>query len=151
MLVIYADDFKLAAHEKDIKMLWKGLRAKIKMDEPTPPDRFLGCYHEEFTATRKDVEDLLQNHPSLHTRESDTPLPLDMSNPKKPVRGFMYNMQKYCNSAVGKCCALADVKRESLKNVSTPFIDESQDPQGCPIAARKVKSKANCPNARHQY
>ena len=98
MLVIYVDDFKMAAHKKDIAGLWKDLRSKIRMDEPTGPDRFLGCYHEEFNATRKDVEELLQNHPSLHTREKDNPEPVDMSNPKAPVRGFMYGMEKYLSN-----------------------------------------------------
>ena len=68
MLVIYVDDFKLAAPLKHEERLWKELQTVIKLDDPTPPDRFLGCYTRPFTCTVDKVADVLSMKPSLMPR-----------------------------------------------------------------------------------
>ena len=48
LLVVYVDDFKLAAKRTCMAKLWKQLRMRINLDDPTPPERFLGCYTHRF-------------------------------------------------------------------------------------------------------
>ena len=50
---------------------------------------------------------------------------------KKKVRGFRHNMEKYLEGAVKKYCAIADLQQPKLRKVNTPFVDESQETQGC--------------------
>ena len=42
LLVIYVDDFKLAAREEDHAEIWAAIRSVIDMDEETLDGRFLG-------------------------------------------------------------------------------------------------------------
>ena len=50
-------------------MLWKQLRQRIKLDDPTPPERFLGCYTRRFECAVETLQPLLQNKPELLTRK----------------------------------------------------------------------------------
>ena len=63
LLVIYVDDFKIAAKQGDQEELWAALRKDIAMDPPAVDGRFLGCQHETFVAKVDDVKDLLVGHP----------------------------------------------------------------------------------------
>ena len=65
LLVVYVDDFKMSAPKKFSDQLWKDMRAKIVLDDPQPPDRFLGCYLEEFECEVSLLAPILQNHPCL--------------------------------------------------------------------------------------
>ena len=49
-LVVYVDDFKLAGPVSNLAKGWKLIRRDIKMDDPTPLDKYLGCEHREFRA-----------------------------------------------------------------------------------------------------
>jgi len=142
LLVIYVDDFKMASKVADTAKLWAELQKRIKLDPPTDPDRFLGCYLEEFTAASEDVKFILKNHPSLHPRGQDKPNDLELKEPSRLVRRFKYNMQKYLESAVEKYCAVGDLERNKLKKVATPFVDEAQEPQGCVEQASSGKPEA---------
>ena len=44
-LIVYVDDFKLAGPKANLAAGWKLIRERIKMDEPTKADKFLGCQH----------------------------------------------------------------------------------------------------------
>ena len=68
LLVVYVDDFKLAAKCKNIAWLWKQLRAKILLDDPTPPERFLGCYTHRFECGVQEMLPILVNQPELVVR-----------------------------------------------------------------------------------
>ena len=68
MLVIYVDDFKLAANEQHMSSIWKLIRARIDMGDPTPVDRFTGCLHRPFVAKASDVKVFLENQPAYYTR-----------------------------------------------------------------------------------
>ena len=60
LLVVYVDDFKLAAKRSDIAGLWTQLRSCINLDDPTPPERFLGCYTRRFVVNVKEMKPMLQ-------------------------------------------------------------------------------------------
>ena len=75
MLIVYVDDFKLAAPREHLAVLWKGLREEILMEDPTEPDRFLGCHLHPWTCPVKDVQHILELQPELLDRGSDVPKP----------------------------------------------------------------------------
>ena len=68
MLVIYVDDFKLAARKGDHGGLWKEIRSVIDMDPDTDDGRFLGCCHVPFEAPAYKVKDLIAKQPWYHPR-----------------------------------------------------------------------------------
>ena len=45
MVIVYVDDFKVAAPSENMKKVWSLIREDIEMDEPTAPNTFLGCKH----------------------------------------------------------------------------------------------------------
>ena len=53
MLIIYVDDFKMAAKAEDHDQLWKDLKSVIDMEDEAEEERFLGCKHEDFMAKAK--------------------------------------------------------------------------------------------------
>ena len=68
LLIVYVDDFKLAARHGEHNALWSSIRKVIDMDPETNDGRFLGCSHERFTTTAQHVHDMLDNHPEYHPR-----------------------------------------------------------------------------------
>ncbi len=70
MLVVYVDDFNLAATKQHSASIWSDLRKNITMDDPGPPGRFLGCYREKFEAkaSSEPITKILRNNPELHPR-----------------------------------------------------------------------------------
>ena len=68
LLIVYVDDFKLAAKTGEHDALWTSIRAVIDMDPETLDGRFLGCSHERVTTTARYVHDILDNHPGYHPR-----------------------------------------------------------------------------------
>ena len=66
LLIVYVDDFKLAAKAEFQDRLWAGIRRVIDMDPETLDGRFLGCSHERYEATASQVSWLLENHPAYH-------------------------------------------------------------------------------------
>ncbi len=63
MLIVYVDDFKLAAKTTDHDGIWKQLKAIIDMDDETIDGRFLGCEHESFTSTTTQLGAILDHLP----------------------------------------------------------------------------------------
>merc|ERR1712110_80511 len=112
----------MAAPEKDSKRLWDDLRAKIKMDEPSSPDRFLGCYLESFECNVSEVKHIMSNMPWLHPRESDVAQPYVPKNPNTKVRGYAYNMQKHFEDNVRQYLELTGANASVLKHVVSPFL-----------------------------
>ena len=55
LLIVYVDDFKLAARIEHTKQIWAELRKRIIMDGASESERFLGCYQREFTAKISDA------------------------------------------------------------------------------------------------
>ena len=73
LMVVYVDDFKIAAPKRVIASLWQELRKRIKMDDPTPPDRFLGCYTKRFECGVEVLLPILELQPELLSRDQDEP------------------------------------------------------------------------------
>ena len=47
ILVVYADDFKMAGPKKNLAKGWAGIRSVVVLGEPEPYDRYFGCMHVE--------------------------------------------------------------------------------------------------------
>ncbi len=69
MMIVYVDDFKLAAKHAEHDALWAAIRKVIDMDPETLDGRFLGCSHERFTTSVRNVSSLLDQHPGYHPRQ----------------------------------------------------------------------------------
>ena len=96
-LVIYVDDFKLAGPTENLAEGWKLLKQGIKMDDPAPLDRYLGC------------------HQRIANQEVDGQM----------VRSITYDMSDFLSSCVDRYLELAQVGREKLKQVKTPYLQAS--------------------------
>ena len=68
-LVVYVDDFKLAAKHGEHDALWAAIRGVIDGDPETLDGRCLGCSHERFATTAQQVHTILDNHPVYHPRQ----------------------------------------------------------------------------------
>ena len=55
--------------------VWGLLRGRFEMDDPTAPDRFLGCYLTTFRAKVQDMRATLDVAPDTFVREDDEPRP----------------------------------------------------------------------------
>ncbi len=152
LLIVYVDDFKLAARDKDHDAIWTDLKAVIDMDDESYDGRFLGCEHESFESTTDVVHTLLESQPHKVPRENKNATdkeddgeeafnPNDlfdhadvppMTNGKR-VRGKIYNMEEFAAQCVEQFCELTGYKKENLHYVATPFIDESTEEHGCLI------------------
>ncbi len=107
MMIIYVDDFKLAARHAEHDALWSAIRKVIDMDPETVDGRFLGCSHERFTTSARNVNSLLDNHPFYHPRQkqgcvssakavtsSAVALVAKIYDPDKKVSVVVYSMEK---------------------------------------------------------
>ena len=90
MLIVYVDDFKLAARHGEHDALWKSIRQVIDMDPETLDGRFLGCSHERFTTSARRVHDLLDNHPACHPRQKQGVRPRRKTGPPRPPQLLGY-------------------------------------------------------------
>ena len=65
---MYVDDFKLAAKRTCMAKFWKQLRMRINLDDPTPPERFLGCYTHRFECPVEEMLPMLATKPEFVER-----------------------------------------------------------------------------------
>ena len=100
------------------------------VDDPSPPQRFLGVVSRYFEAPVKNLAHVFELNPRVRGRTA-TPQKFVPKDPKQIVQGYRYQMSDFFGKAVDKFCTLGNIDRETLKRVATPFIDESHDPQGC--------------------
>ena len=59
MLIVYVDDFKMAGPKDNLAKGWKLISQEIKLDEPMPLTRYLGCDHDFGTIERTQVQDTI--------------------------------------------------------------------------------------------
>ena len=130
LLIVYVDDFKLAARKEEHDALWKSIRKVINMDPETLDGRFLGCSHERFTTTAGKVHTLLDNHPGYHTRPphgsasaalvSGQPVPVEymerLYDPNRLVSVVSYNMERFAQDCVSAFCDLSGYTLAKVKN-----------------------------------
>ena len=137
LLVVYVDDFALAANECHHDALWKELKAAISMGDETEDGRFLGCNIIPFTATAGDVAELLQQQPQYYARpkagqkaEPSATAEVPEPDDKRIIRGVISEMQDFTDSCIDQYCSLTGYSRERITPAPTPFLDESKDPLG---------------------
>ena len=100
-LMVYVDDFKMSSHKKDTANLWRPIREKIRMADPAPSARFLGCYSRRFTAPVSTFAALLGQLPKQWVRHNadgtkcTKPQPWKPKDPNRIVHGYEYEMNKY--------------------------------------------------------
>ena len=126
LMVVYVDDFKIAAPKTLIASLWADLRKLIKMDDPTAPDRFLGCYTKRFEVGVEALKPMLELQPELLSRDSEEPESYQFRDPRATARGYIYDMTQYCRENVEKYLKAVGKTESSLRRAATPFIDESR-------------------------
>ena len=117
LLVVYVDDFRMSGPEPAMKTAWETIRRHFKTSEPQPSGPFLGCNHKRYQSVIRTGG----NPWSPMTEE-------EILRGDKGVRinVMEYDMEDFLDSSVLKYCELAEVKRESLPYVETPFIDERE-------------------------
>ena len=119
MLIVYVDDFKLAARHGEHDAIWTSIRKVIDMDLETVDGRFLGCSHERFTTTAKQVHEMLDNHPEHHPRAKQggaavasgtkdaVPPVASLYDPNRKVEVVAYNMERFAKDCVTVFCELS--------------------------------------------
>ena len=113
MLVVYVDDFRMAGPTQYLTQLWNDIKTSIQLGDVETSGKFLGCECKLFTRVFPAGGDPWRDY---------TP----KSNEKLiNANCIEYDMESFLSSCVEKYCELAKMKRESLKKVNTPFIDEA--------------------------
>ncbi len=142
MMIVYVDDFKLAAKHAEHDALWAAIRKVIDMDPETLDGRFLGCSHERFTTSVRSVSSLLDQHPGYHPRQKQggastgppgTPAPAvppvaRIYDPNSTVSVVSYNMERFAVDCVNVFCELSGWDRNKIGTAPTPFLEEANDP-----------------------
>ena len=140
LLIVYVDDFRMAAKAEYTPRLWDEIRVKLVTDEPSPPQRFLGVVQHYFEEPVEKLGYFLDHNPRVRGREAEVQKFVP-KNPKLLVRGYRYQMADFFGKAVDKYCAVSNIERSTLKKVATPFVDESQERQGCLEPANPADDK----------
>ena len=96
LMVVYVDDFKIAAPREAIARLWADLRKHINMNDPTPPDRFLGCYTKSFEVGVEALKPMLKLQPELLSRNKEEPEPCRFRDRNAKARAYLCGMTQYC-------------------------------------------------------
>ena len=94
-LIVYVDDLKMSGPTENLSKAWAKLREGLKMDDPEPTGRYLGCQHETGEIT---VEG-------------------------KKYRTMTYNMEEFFDSCLDRYTELAGPTFK-YKKVSTPFLED---------------------------
>ena len=141
MLIVYVDDFKLAAPKGDHDGLWESIRSVIDMDPETLDGRFLGCVHERSTTSARNVMPMLDNHPSYHLRQKQAGAPTaeagvaptvksvnKIHDPNRKVEVVTYNMERFAKDCVSVFCQLSGYSIDKVGTAPTPFLEEANDP-----------------------
>ncbi len=158
-LIVYVDDFKLAANAGLHDALWAEIRKVIDMYPETSDGRFLGCSHERYDTVASKLEGMLDNHPIYHPRPSLGTNPLakargeevghtqrqaytDMYNPNQKVKLVVYSMERFARDCVTVFCDLTGYDKGKVGTAPTPFVDESKDPLVVTQPASEAVAKA---------
>ena len=158
MLIVYEDDFKLAAETGEHDALWEAIREVIDMDPETPDGRFLGRFHERGTTTAASGHTLLDNHPASlvagganqHAKTrggEDAQESHKLYDPNRKVELVIYNMERFAKDCVNVFCELSGYAQTKVGTAPTPF-DESKDP--LVVIEEPAKSGTNGLNATPQ-
>ena len=134
LLTVYVDDFKMSGPAGNLAKGWELIRQPyaglkgIKMDDPTPGGKFLGCDHIE---SRQCV---IPTQPPTATGGGQLPSILQDGSFSKvvnsskqqlvPVRVLEYDMSLFLQQCVERYQELAGPNGGTLRKVDTPFLAE---------------------------
>ena len=145
MLTVYVNDFKLAAPKENLSKVWGLMRTKIKMENPKPLSKYLGCDHIVQTInapegcnpfTKEVIKPLdIGNSKGIITKKqkaeatakegsSSNATPTKAHGPNMSYKCITYDMSDFVGQCVDRYCELAKVDRKKLRDVPTPFVDE---------------------------
>ena len=113
MLAVYVDDFKMSGPSANLKEAWIQIRKGIKVEDPTPTGKYLGCDHNIFEVYIKG------GGSPVHDQ-----VPKGTPNSVK-VKVLAYSMREFFRSCFERYQELAGLKGKALPKVETPFLDES--------------------------
>ncbi len=104
---------------------WKLIRQKIRMEDPTPVGKYLGCDHKIFHGTMP-----AGGTPRFEPKADETPQPKNSKagGARVPVTLMEYDMKSFLVSCVDKYVELGKINKNTLKAVDTPFLEESKFP-----------------------
>ena len=106
ILSVYVDDFKMAGPSANLAAGWSLIRSKIKMDDPTNMEHFLGCTHRS-------------GHAKLDSGVV--------------VRTMTYDMQCFLEACLDLYTSLTG-KPPKFRPVPTPFLEEGPHEAGVAVA-----------------
>ena len=129
MLVIYVDDYKLAGPTESMSRGWELLGARIKLEEPRPIGRYLGCLHERFSEDVAEGFNPREDWVNYTTPKKDPPNIASEASERMGGRvEFMkYDMEdfmKQCVVRYRELCGIAYPR--ALEKAKTPYLDESK-------------------------
>ncbi len=137
ILIVYVDDFKMAGPEENLAKGWKLISEEIKLDEPTPLTRYLGCDQDFGTINRTEVQKTIDKFapvveicrtpkaPSiLNTAMVSTRTDSKPNEPKK-LASITYKMDGFAAQCVERYLELSNQKESCLKSAPTPTFDET--------------------------
>ena len=129
MLVIYVDDFKLAGPRESQAKGWELLKTRIKLEEPRPIGRYLGCLHERFTRDITGVFNPREEWTKRTTPKKDPPeFGYEKNENNVPRIEFMrYNMEDFMKQCVIRYRELCgELYPKSLEKAKMPYLDETK-------------------------
>ena len=128
LLSIYVDDFKVAGPAQKVDAVWKELRKYLKLDDPTPFGRYLGCNQNQINITPEQSRKYLENIiPVVFKEKLEGGMKWsDMTHKCPPIRAVEYDMREFMSSCVDKYCELTGTQERNLKTVTCPGVDDHQ-------------------------
>ncbi len=146
----------MAARHAEHDALWSAIRKVIDMDPETVDGRFLGCSHERFVTSARNVSSLLDQHPLHHPRQKQVCVSSATAgtatsvapvarcyDPNKKVSVVAYNMERFAQGCVDVFCELSGYAKNKLGTAPTPFLDESNGPLTI-VDGEPTKPKKRC-------
>ncbi len=120
LLTVYVDDFKMAGSASDLDKAWDCISRAVKIEEPVPFGRYLGCEHILGTTRLTNAEDIIgRSLAGIAPAEGCArTLPVE-------VRSMTYDVRQFMKACVEEYLRLSERPSSSLSKVSTPFLDES--------------------------
>ena len=141
VLSVYVDDFKLAGPTQNMKEGWRRIRSVIKMDEPTPLGKYLGCGHVLESRVLAEWADVFETHSVLlkgasYSSETGETVTEREGRPSRrdgrpslatrsKGRGVTYEMRGFMEQCVERYLDLSHTKRSALRHAPTPSLDDS--------------------------
>jgi hypothetical protein len=108
-LTVYVDDFKMSGGAKALQEGWNLIRKAIKMEDPTPIGKYLGCEHKVYKGL------MPEGGPTRIEPSKDSGGTKAAHKPLVPVTWFEYDMSSFLKQCVEKYCDLSGLHITSLK------------------------------------